>query len=98
MRKDPLEKLMLKRISLANALAAFVAASGTFFFIAGTTPSDVHNLAAPVARVSAAPLNAAIEPDKVFNDKIKELAPNNISIDEAGKGTIDLGEFIIHAR
>jgi hypothetical protein len=88
---------MLKRISLANALAIFVAASGTFFFIAGTTPSDVHNLVAPVARVSAAPLNAA-EPDKVFNDNIKELARNNASIDDAGKAAIDLGEFIIHAR
>ncbi len=87
---------MLKRISLANALAV-VAASGTFFFIASTTPDDVHNLAAPVARVSAAPLNAA-EPDKVFNDKIKELARNDASLDDANKGAIDLGEFIIHAR
>lgn len=89
---------MLKRISLANALAVFVAASGTFFFITGTTPSDVHHLTAPVARVSAAPLNAAAEADKVFNEKIKELARNNASIDDAGKATIDLGEFIIHAR
>ncbi len=89
---------MLKRISLANAFAMFVAASGTFFFIASTTPSDVHKLVAPIARVSAAPLNAAAEPDKVFNDKIKELARNNASIDDASKGAIDLGEFIIHAR
>ncbi|MCI0696434.1 hypothetical protein L0337_31080 [candidate division KSB1 bacterium] len=89
---------MLKRISLANALAVFAAASGTFFFIASTTSSDVHNLAAPIARASAAPLNAAAEPDKVFNDKIKELARNNASIDDAGKDAIDLGEFIIHAR
>lgn len=88
---------MLKRISFANALAVFVAASGTFFFIVSNTPNDVHNLAAPVARVSAAPLYAA-EPDKVFNDDIKELARNNMSIDDAGKAAIDLGEFIIHAR
>ncbi len=88
---------MLKRISLANVLA-IVAASGTFFFIASTMPRDVHNLAAPIARVSAAPLNAAVESDKVFNDKIKELARNNVSIDDTGKSAIDLGEFIIHAR
>lgn len=87
---------MLKRISLANALAV-VAASGTFFFIASTTPSDVHNLVTPIARVSAAALNAA-ESDKVFNDNIKELARYNVSIDDASKGTIDLGEFIINAR
>jgi hypothetical protein len=98
MRKDPLEELMLKRISLANALAMFVAASGTFFFIASTTPSDVHNLAAPDARVSAASLNATPETDKVLNDSIKELARNNVSIDDASKTAIDLGEFIIHAR
>jgi hypothetical protein len=98
MRKDPLEELMLKRISLPNALAVFVAASGTFFFIASTTPSDVHNLATPVARVSAAPLNAAPDTDKVLNDNIKDLARNNMPIDDAGKSAIDLGEFIIHAR
>ncbi len=89
---------MLKRISLANALAVFVAASGTFFFIVSTTPSDVHNLVPPIVRVSAAPLTAAPETDKVLNDSIKELARNNVSIDDASKGAIDLGEFIIHAR
>lgn len=88
---------MFKRISLANAFAV-VAASGTFLLIASTAPSDVHNLPAPVTRVSAAPLNAVAEPDKVFNDKIKELARNNAAIDDASKSAIDLGEFIIHAR
>ena len=97
MRENPLEELMLKRTSLANAFAV-VAASGTFFFIASTTPSDVHKLAAPVAHVSAAPLNATLEPDKAFNESIKELTRNNMSIDDTGKSAIDLGEFIIHAR
>lgn len=89
---------MLKRISLTNALAVFVAASGMSFFIASTISSNVHHLAAPIARVSLAPLNAGAETDKVLNDSIKELAQNNVSIDDAGKSAIDLGEFIIHAR
>lgn len=34
---------MFKRLAVANTLAAFVAASGMFFFIASNAPSGVHN-------------------------------------------------------
>jgi hypothetical protein len=34
---------MSKRIAVANTLAAFLAASGMFFFIASTAPSGVQN-------------------------------------------------------
>jgi hypothetical protein len=98
MRNDPLEELMLKRISLANALAVFVAASGMFLLIASTTPNDVHNLAAPVARVSAAALNAGSATEKAHDSGMKKSTQSNVHTDDAGKGAIDLGEFIIHAR